>query len=166
MVLAFSLTPHAKTIREYILADKKDGIKNESSGSETVEKTGASATDKAKKKKQLDRQYLQIPMEEWTIQKWDELATLRGFTYKKALLETLIEEYIQEKASFQFHSGTPPKHIVAYISAMGAKHRSIWLSTDVYKQAEKFADSVPIKVNRVVYSVLIHGLLKANLIEI
>lgn len=148
------------------MAEEKDGVDNKPKGSNIEEVKTESTSEQAKKKKQLDRQYLQIPMEEWTMQKWDELAKIRGFTYKKALLETLIEEYIQEKASFQFHSGNPPKHIVAYIAAMGAKHRSIWLSTDVYRQAEKFADSVPIKVNRVVYSALIHGLINANLIEI
>lgn len=148
------------------MAEENEGIDGELEGSNSEEVTTESTSGQEKKKKQLDRQFLQIPMEEWTMQKWDELTKLRGFTYKKALLETLIEEYIQEKASFQFHSDNPPKHVVAYISAMGAKHRSIWLSTDVYRQAEKFADSVPIKVNRVVYSALIHGLINANLIEI
>ena len=148
------------------MAEDNKGADTEPQSSQSEEGIVKSSSNKAKKKKQLDRQYLQIPMEDWAMQKWEELAKIRGFTYKKALIEALIEEYIQEKASFQFHSGNPPKYIVAYIAALGAKHRSIWLSTDVYRQAEKFADSVPIKVNRVVYSALIHGLLKEKLIEI
>jgi len=115
-------------------------------------------------KKKLDRQFLQVPMEDWAF---DGLAVLakRHKKYKKVILEGLIMDYIQTKAQYKFDLSKPPKRIVPFIAAMGAKARSIWLSNEIYILMEEFADSVPIRVNRVVYSALIEGLLKEGIIE-
>lgn len=116
-------------------------------------------------KKNVDRQFLQVPMEDWAFEGLAEIAK-RHKKYKKVILEGLIIEYIQTKAQYKFDISKPQKRIVPFIAAMGAKARSIWLSNEIYTLMEEFAETVPIRVNRVVYSALIEGLIKEKIIEI
>jgi len=118
----------------------------------------------APQKKKLDRQFLQIPMEEWAFEGWSVIAE-KHKKYKKLKLEGFILEYIQDKAQYKFSIEKPQKRIVPFIAATGAKARSIWLSNEVYLLTEEFAESVPIGVNRVVYSALIEGLIKEDILR-
>jgi hypothetical protein len=121
--------------------------------------------DSSLDKKNLDRQFLQVPMEDWAFDGWTEISK-KHKKYKKVMLEVLIIEYIQTKAQYKFDIEKPQKRIVPYIAVLGAKARSIWLSNEIYLVMEDFAKSVPIKINRVVYSALIEGLVRENIIKL
>jgi len=138
-------------------------VKNQNQDHDDIKETPSSDNETQDKKK-LDRQFLQVPMEDWAFDGLGELAK-RHKKYKKVILEGLIMDYIQTKAQYKFDLSKPPKRIVPFIAAMGAKARSIWLSNEIYTLMEEFADSVPIRVNRVVYSALIEGLIKEGIIE-
>lgn len=138
--------------------DSKKGLGKEDS-------VGSSTTNKQlQDKKKVDRQFIQVPMEDWAFEGWDEIAK-RHKKYKKVILEGLIIDYIQAKAQYKFDMDKPQKRIIPAIAAIGAKARSIWLSNEVYTLTENFAETVPVGVNRVVYSALIDGLIKEEIIQ-
>lgn len=137
--------------------------KDNSTKDQTLETLKSDET--IKNKKNIERQFLQVPMEDWAFDGWTELAKNHK-KYKKVMLEGLIIDYIQTKAQYKFDINKPQKRIVPFIAAIGAKARSIWLSNEIYSLMEEFADTVPIKVNRVVYSALIEGLIKEEIIAI
>ncbi|GHG07019.1 hypothetical protein [Thalassotalea marina] len=118
----------------------------------------------SRKTRREERQFVQITMSDFVMESWDKLAKTKQ-KFKKDILQELIVEYISRKSSFQFHPNYPSKYVVPFSASTGCKARSIWLDQDTYTMAEKFSRSVSIKINRLIYSALIEGLLRENIMD-
>jgi hypothetical protein len=127
--------------------------------------TASVSTPAKKAKKELDRQFLQIPIENWAFAAWKELADKEGLD-RKQCLEQLIEEFIKTKSAYKYEQDGRQKHIVLKVAALGAKSRSIWINSKSYIAAETFAQVIPARTNRVVYTALIEGLVNRGIIDI
>lgn len=109
-----------------------------------------------------ERHFVQVPMPDWMFDAWKQYARDKSMEVK-ALMEQFIDAFLIEK---QAYDGTGGKYVILYASPANSKPRSMWISSNHFKRIEQFAQTHDTRVNRVVFSACLNGLVKGHRVEI
>jgi hypothetical protein len=114
-----------------------------------------------------DRAFAQVTMPEWMIDAWETYANQKGED-KQSVLENFTLEFIRLRHPDN-NTESPiqaQRQIVLYASPPGSKAKSFWLKGHVYNEVTAFAKLTNHRVNRVLFSALLDGLVRENMILI
>ncbi|WDE00750.1 hypothetical protein [Thalassomonas actiniarum] len=108
------------------------------------------------------KHFVQVPMPNWMFDTAKALAKDKAMDLK-ALLEEFIDNYIESKKCYDQEKD---RYVIFYASPANSKPRSIWLSQGHYKKVEAFAQKHTSRINRVVFSACLDGLIANHCVTI
>ncbi|MBQ4839831.1 hypothetical protein [Pseudoalteromonas luteoviolacea] len=109
-----------------------------------------------------ERQFVQVPMPDWCFNSLKALAAANECDLR-LLVETFINHYITKRKGYDKQ---PNKHLLFYASPKNSKPRSMWLGPEAYSKAENFCNQHDTRINRLIFTACVDGLVRNNCIKV
>lgn len=109
-----------------------------------------------------ERQFVQVPMPDWCFSSLKDLAAAEESDLR-LLVEMFITHYVRERKGYDKQ---PNKHLLFYASPKNSKPRSMWLGPETYTLAEKFCNQYDTRINRLIFTACVDGLVRNGRIKV
>lgn len=119
-------------------------------------------------KSNTERVFAQIAMPDWMFDAWGAYAEGKGIE-KQVILEQFIGEFIDDRQDYVSSTeevNNVPRYLVLHVAPPKSKPRSLWLKASIYERAENFVKETDNRVNRLIFSAMLEGLVKAGLVRV
>lgn len=108
------------------------------------------------------KSFVQIPMPEWMYDALKNYAADRGMKIQ-IQAEEFISDFLEKKKAY---NDDPNRHLILSASPTKSKARGIWIANDKYTAVDVFAKEQSTRMNRVLFSACLEGLVDAHRVKI
>jgi hypothetical protein len=108
------------------------------------------------------KSFVQVPMPDWMYDAFKAYAADRGMKIQ-ILAEEFISRYLKKKGDYGDNND---KHLVLLASPTKSKARGIWIASDQYVAIDVFAKKYTTRMNRVMFTACLEGLVSNHRVKI